>query len=84
MRLISRYLANAVIKKIDSTRYKNHIYFSLVLILSLVIIYTLYCTLKAGNLDTTKIIGVVLCSILLVLSVISAIVYFIKMFEKEK
>ena len=54
------------------------------LMLSLVIIYTLYCTLKAGNLDTTKIIGVVLCGILLVLSVISAIVYFIKMFEKEK
>lgn len=82
MRLLSKYLADAVIKKINSTRYKNHIYFSLMLILSLVIIYTLYSTLKVGNLDTTKIIGVVLCGILLVLLVISAIVYFIKMFEK--
>ena len=82
MRLLSKYLADAVIKKINSTRYKNHIYFSLMLILSLVIIYTLYSTLKVGNLDTTKIVGVVLCGILLVLLVISAIVYFIKMFEK--
>lgn len=84
MKLLSRYLAKAVIKKTNSSRYKNYIYFAIMLIFSLFLTYAIYFNLTVGKLDSTKIIGIVLCSISLVLSVISAIFYFIKMFEKEK
>lgn len=82
MKLISRYLAKSVIKKTNSSRYKNYIYFSIMLIFSLFLIYALYFNLTVGKLDSTKIIGIILCSISLVLSVISAIVYFLKIFKK--
>lgn len=82
MRLLSRYLAKAVIRKTNSSRYKNYIYFAIMLIFSLFLIYAIYFNLTFGKLDSTKIIGIVLCSISLVLSVISAIFYFLKIFKK--
>ena len=82
MRLLSRYLAKAVIRKANSSRYKNYIYFAIMLIFSLFLTYAIYFNLTVGKLDSTKIIGIVLCSISLVLSVISAIFYFLKIFKK--
>ncbi|MEB3011770.1 MULTISPECIES: hypothetical protein [unclassified Parvimonas] len=82
MRLLSRYLAKAVIRKTNSSRYKNYIYFAIMLIFSLFLTYAIYFNLTVGKLDSTKIIGIVLCSISLVLSVISAIFYFLKIFKK--
>ena len=82
MRLLSRYLAKAVIRKTNSSRYKNYIYFAIMLIFSLFLTYAIYFNLTVGKLDSTKIIGIVLCSISLVLSVISAIFYFLNIFKK--
>lgn len=82
MKLLSRYLAKAVIRKTNSSRYKNYIYFAIMLIFSLFLTYAIYFNLTVGKLDSTKIIGIVLCSISLVLSVISAIFYFLKIFKK--
>lgn len=82
MRALSRLISRAITNSIENSKYRDYIWFAFSVAVSLVLIYTIYYNSTNGKMDTTKIIGVVLCSIILLLMILSAIVFLKKIREK--
>ncbi|MBF1036963.1 MAG: hypothetical protein HXL15_05965 [Parvimonas sp.] len=82
MRALSRLISRTITNSIENSKYRDYIWFAFSIAVSLVLIYTIYYNSTNGKMDTTKIIGVVLCSIILLLMIMSAIVFFKKIREK--
>ena len=82
MRALSRLISRTITNSIENSKYRDYIWFAFSVAVSLVLIYTIYYNFTNGKMDTTKIIGVVLCSIILLLMIMAAIVFFKKMREK--
>lgn len=82
MRALSRLISRTITNSIENSKYRDYIWFAFSIAVSLVLIYTIYYNFTNGKMDTTKIIGVVLCSIILLLMIMAAIVFFKKIREK--
>ena len=82
MRALSRLISRTITNSIENSKYRDYIWFAFSVAVSLVLIYTIYYNFTNGKMHTTKIIGVVLCSIILLLMIMSAIVFFKKIREK--
>lgn len=82
MRALSRLISRTITNSIENSKYRDYIWFAFSVAVSLVLIYTIYYNFTNGKMDTTKIIGVVLCSIILLLMIMAAIVFFKKIREK--
>ena len=82
MRALSRLISRAITNSIENSKHRDYIWFVFSVAVSLVLIYTIYYNFTNGKMDTTKIIGVVLCSIILLLMIMSAIVFLKKNREK--
>jgi hypothetical protein len=82
VRALSRLISRTITNSIENSKYRDYIWFAFSIAVSLVLIYTIYYNFTNGKMDTTKIIGVVLCSIILLLMIMAAIVFFKKIREK--
>ena len=82
MRALSRLISRTITNSIENSKYRDYIWFAFSIAVSLVLIYTIYYNFTNGKLDHNMIIGVVLCSIILLLMIMSAIVFFKKIREK--
>ena len=82
MRGLSRLIANSIANSIENSKYRDYIWFVFSIAVSLILIYTIYYNFTNGEIDTTKIIGIVLCSFILILILLAAFVYFKKIRKK--
>lgn len=80
MQLIVRYFVRALAGKLEGTAYKNHVYFIISLVISLLLIYTIYYNLTSGAFDAVKIVGIVICCLFLLIFVPGIFLYLKRMF----
>ena len=82
MRGLSRLIANSIANSIENSKYRDYIWFVFSIAVSWILIYTIYYNFTNGEIDTTKIIGIVLCGFILILMLLAAFVYFKKIRKK--
>lgn len=83
MRMISRKIANAIVHAIDESKYRDGIYTALCIMISLALLYTVYFNVTNGALDATKIIGIIICLILLAVFIPGSYVFLKKTISKR-
>ncbi|EGV09761.1 conserved domain protein [Parvimonas sp. oral taxon 393 str. F0440] len=82
MRGLSRLIANSIANSIENSKYRDYIWFAFSIAVSLILIYTIYYNFTNGEMDTMKIVGVVLCSFILIIMLLGAFVFLKKIREK--